>query len=355
MLKKISRRLEIARFCHKVHPLWRPGYSKVYSRALHICRQWRFEPYEAYRLGLFKPDFDLENLNAFISRKALTKIQERFNPPALAELAKNKGLFYYHCLKNRIPVAPVFVISTEPAQLWHCTSGKTLQNLQEKIEFLNLGLPEMFVIKPLYGAYGKSIYVFDKFIDHLNKSYTVKELLSFIESNYPDGFIIQQKVENHPEIVSLTGCRALQTVRMITFVDNTGQARILHSHFKPITKPGIVIDTHIEGLTGNVEVPVDIDSGILSEGNRIGSNGPGITTIAKHPLTNHFFGGFKMPLWREACETVKRAAIDFLPLRTIGWDVAISAERTYIIEANVWWDPPNQHRKMSEILKQMQD
>lgn len=50
---------------------------------------------------------------------------------------------------------------------------------------------------------------------------------------------------------------------------------------------------------------------------------------------------------------VTEAAHKFLPLMTIGWDVALSGEGPYIIEANVWWDPPNQHLTMDKMLEQM--
>jgi hypothetical protein len=357
--RKIIASLEIARYCHRIVPVWRAGlYLKVYSGAWRICRRRRFEPREAFRLGLFRPDFDSRCLCDFISRRELTKIQERLNPPESAELAKNKGMFYYHCLKHGIPVPQLFVVCQGPSQKWQCNPEGTLSTTEEKKAFLLTRLPQTFVIKPVYGAYGKDVYVFcreeNRFVDNLNKPYSAEEFCALTESVYPDGFIIQQKVENHPSIVELTGCEALQTARIITFVADDKAVRLLHSHFKTITKPGIVIDTHIEGLAGNVEIPVEIESGIFGPGNQIVSTGQGIITIANHPITGRTLVDFQLPFWRQVCEMVKHAAVSFLPLRTIGWDVAFSRDKTCIIEANVWWDAPNQHRKMSEILKQIQ-
>jgi hypothetical protein len=100
---------------------------------------------------------------------------------------------------------------------------------------------------------------------------------------------------------------------------------------------------------------VEIESGILGPGNQIVSTGLGIITITSHPITGRILAGFQLPFWRQACEAVKNAAVSFLPLRIIGWDVAFTRDKVSIIEANVWWDAPNQHRKMFEILKQIQD
>jgi hypothetical protein len=155
--------------------------------------------------------------------------------------------------------------------------------------------------------------------------------------------------------VALTGSEALQTVRIITIIDGRKDCRIIHAHFKPITKLGVFVDTHLEGLTGNVEVPIDIENGTLGTGNQITSTGNGIITMSEHPLTGKSFREFKLPAWQEACGMVKETTYKFLPIRTIGWDVALSPSGPYIIEANIWWDPPNQHMRMDEILKEMSD
>lgn len=316
-------------------------------------------PCEAFRLGLFHPDFDCRCLDNIISRKFTTKIQKQLNPENFVEMAANKGLFHYRCIDCDIPVPRLYMVCPGVLNNWHCRMAGLLTTREQKTELLEKRLPHIFVTKPLHGAYGKGFYVFrrkkDDFVDHLGNHYNSQEMLTFTESVYPRGFIIQQKMRNHTAIVALTDCEALQTVRMITFVDSKGRVRLVHTHFKPITKPGIVIDTYLEGLTGNVEVPVDIDSGILRQGNQIVSTGRGIITVERHPITGKSFAGFELPFWRDACELVKTAATQFLPLRTIGWDVALAPDQPYIIEANAYWDPPNQHLRMNEILDLMRD
>jgi hypothetical protein len=316
-------------------------------------------PCEAFRLGLFHPGFDCCCLDNFVSRKVMTKIQKRLNPESSAELTKNKGLFYYRCLERGIPVPGSYIICQGKAGQWDRQQDGLLRDRKDKTEYLKKHLPDKFVIKPLYGSYGKGFRVYSRgengFIDNLGKTYNAAELLKFIESDYPDGFVMQQKMENHPAILEFSGCEGLQTVRMITFVTRKGDVRLVHANFKPITQRNVVIDNLIEKLTGNVEVPVDIESGILGQGNQIISTGEGIAPLTNHPVTSKVFAGFKLPLWRDACELVKTAAPQFLPLRTIGWDVALGPDRPFIIEGNVWWDPPNQHLRMNEILDLMRD
>jgi hypothetical protein len=326
---------------------------------MRLCRQRRFEPKEAFRLGLFHPDFDVSRLNNFVSRKEMTKIQKRLNPEASAQLTKNKGMFYARCLERGIPVPELYIVRNGQTCRWDIYQGGSLCNKQEKTEYLKKRLPDKFVIKPLYGSYGKDVRVYRRnetgFTDNLGKMYRSPELVGFIESAYHGGFVMQQKIENHPAILKISGCEGLQTARIITFVTDRGDVRIVHANFKPITRQDVVIDNLIEDLTGNVEVPVEIETGMLGCGNQIVSTGRGIVQMETHPVTGYTFAGFILPFWREACDTVKRAAIQFLPLRTIGWDTALGPDRPCIIEGNVWWDPPNQHLRMNEIIRQMQD
>jgi hypothetical protein len=289
----------------------------------------------------------------------MTKIQKQFNPESFAELVKNKGVFYSRCMERGIYVPTLYTVCRGQTSQWDIQQDGSVCNKREKTEYLENHLPDKFVIKPLYGSYGRDVRVYRRnetgFTDNLGKIYSSPELVGFIESAYSGGFVIQQKMENHPAILKISGCEGLQTVRIITFVTDRGDVRIVHANFKSITRQDVVIDNLIEDLTGNVEVPVEIESGVLGCGNQIISTGWGIAPLATHPVTGYTFAGFILPLWHEACDTVKKAAIQFLPLRTIGWDTALGPDRPCIIEGNVWWDPPNQHLRMNEIIRQMQD
>ncbi len=326
-------------------------------RNIRICNQRGYAPIEAFRLGFFSPDFDTLQIDKFTSRKALTKIQERLNPPSCAELVKNKVLFYRYCIEAKITAPQWYVASAGERQFWNSFNNKMMSSVKDKTEFIEQELPGDFVIKPARGAYGNEVIIINRtnkgFEDTDGSSYSALELHDYIQAHYQDGFIIQQRVKNHPAIAALTGSEALQTVRIISMVDSEGSCRVIHAHFKPITKQGVFIDTYLDGLTGNVEVPVDIEKGTLGAGNQITSTGQGIITIYKHPLTGSSFEGFKLPCWHESCEMVKEAAYKLLPIRTIGWDVALTPSGPCIIEANIWWDPPNQHTRMDRILKEM--
>ena len=64
----------------------------------------------------------------------------------------------------------------------------------------------------------------------------------------------------------------------------------------------------------------------------------------------------ELPIGAAAKELVTSAALTFLPLRTIGWDVALTPMGPVLIEGNAWWGPfHNAHGLMGRYLKYNRD
>lgn len=352
-VKKLLRLFRIANFCHKLTPVWNINYLRCFLCAVRLCSKERFSPDEAFRLGLFRPNISPDESSKYISRKKLTKVQEAVNPVSWAFLLKDKGIFYRYCMALGVPIPKLYAIFFRKTAGWPY-NGSALTTRDDWKRFFDSRLPSEFVIKPVQGAYGKGLNVFARsekgFIDAFGKSYTAQQLYDFMLLHpRDDSFVIQQRLKNHPELIRLSGTQSLQTVRIITFVDNNGRCRILHAHLKPIIGRHLV-DTFIDGLTGNVEAAISLDDGVLKPANQITSTGSGIKTISTHPETSVSFDRFQLPLWPQTCRLIKETAPKFLPVRAIGWDIALTPDGPFIVEANVWWDPPNQHHCMNTIL-----
>ena len=71
--------------------------------------------------------------------------------------------------------------------------------------------------------------------------------------------------------------------------------------------------------------------------------------MERHPETDVAFDGFVLPHWKRVCSLIVEAAEHFVPVRAIGWDVAITPTRPVIIEGNIWWDAHNQHETMDVV------
>ena len=352
---KIQRLLKVARYSHRVVPVWRRGYPKTFRRAERLCRLGRFLPEEAFRLGLFSKEVDAGEQGRYLSRKKLTKVQKALNPVSWVAVLKNKGMFYSFCSAFGIAIPRLYAMYFPRCAGWSYL-GHDLKRRNEWCRFIRDRLPDEFVIKPTRGAYGRGINVFKRvgngFVGAQGKCCSAADIYEMIRSD-ADGYLIQQRLKNHPSIVQLSGTEALQTVRIITFVDEQCRPHVIHAHFKPIVGDHI-IDTYLDGLIGNIEAPVRLSDGVLAAANQVTGNGDGIRIVSRHPRTGSLFEGFRLPFWDQACRVVKEAAAGFVPIRTIGWDVALTPEGVCVVEGNVWWDAPNQHGTMPGIVETLQ-
>ena len=64
--------------------------------------------------------------------------------------------------------------------------------------------------------------------------------------------------------------------------------------------------------------------------------------------------GFQLPVWTEACQLAREAARLFLPLRFVGWDIALTETGPVLVEANWNSDPPNPHQSLHLLREAIQ-
>jgi len=343
----------IVRFCHRATALYSPNCFNVFLRALRLCYREQFSPKEAYQLGLFDPKLSPGQLSKYISKKKRINLQLSLNPISWNVLTRDKGIFYRYCMALGIPIPKLYAIFFRTNAGWSC-NGAILKSRSDWEKFLDTQLPTEFVIKPAKGARGKEVNIFsrtkDGFIDAFGKTYRAADIYDTMLSahNY-DSFVIQERLKNHLELVYLSDVHFLQTVRIITLVDRNNHCRILYAYLKLITGQNVT-DNFDRGQSGNIETRVSLDDGVLKPAVGVATNGLSIKAISNHPKTGLSFDGFKLPLWGPACRLVKKTAPMFLPLRTIGWDVALTPNGPCILEANNWWAAPNEHQCMDVIL-----
>ena len=121
-----------------------------------VCRQGRFEPFEAYRLGLFQPRFEENLLDECTSRKITTKLQKAVNPESWEPLLKNKGLFYRYLMANELPVPQLYAIFFKQVPGWSCDG--TILAGRADWERLIMTIPaDEFVVKPCTGSFRRRI------------------------------------------------------------------------------------------------------------------------------------------------------------------------------------------------------
>ena len=351
-VKKTKHLFLTARLAVKASSMYGAGYFKILSRALALCSEQRFLPDEAFRLGLFNPNVSADELRRHLSRKKLTRIQKSLNPESWAPLLKNKSLFYRYCMALDTAIPKLYGIFVKGMAGW-CFDNSILHTSDDWLLFFEKKVADEFVIKPSRGAFGEGVRVFSreggKFVDSFGKRYMAADIYSIMALDSEcDSFVIQERLKNHQEIIRLTDTEYLQTARITTVMDADGCCHIIQTHLKVITGSNVT-DSFDHGRTGNMQAVICPADGVLKSAVTTPPDGSGIKAMDIHPKTGIAINGFRLPLWRQACVLVNETAPKFMPLRTIGWDVALTPRGPVIVEGNIWWDPFSHHRRGNEI------
>jgi hypothetical protein len=130
---------------------------------------------------------------------------------------------------------------------------------------------------------------------------------------------------------------ALGGARIIT-VNRNGQVSVVFAYIKIPTGNNIA-DHFEDGRTGNLIADIDISSGIM--GRCFAPSKAYVNLIEsceRHPESGELITGFEFPHWQEMISTVKRAALNFDSLCTVGWDIALCEEGPTLLEANWRYD-----------------
>lgn len=330
-------------------------YRRVLRRGLTWQKYRGFTCRELFVEGLLHPKFRSEQIDCFLSKRETIVIQRMLNPSHCSSLLKNKILMYKHLAAATLPhpeVLAVFDKTTAGVSSNH----RILTTRQDWIDYIQTDVPDEFFIKPAYGTTGLGVKHFRKDGDRLTdgkESVGISQVYDDMK-NYPDSpaYLIQRRIKNHPAIVEFTGKHMLQTMRIVTYVNRHFQPEILFTAFKFILGEAVV-DNFRRGEINNTYAFIDAASGRIDLCVLKHKNGQPADLVALHPVTQKPFRDFNIPFWSESLEAARQAAVQFLPIRCVGWDIAITEQGPSIIEGNIWWDPYNRLAYKQRILEDL--
>ncbi len=314
---------------------------QILSHLLAVYRRTGIRPAEALAIGLGDPSIAREIEAGCIGKDELVRLQSRLNPTELTCLTEDKGIFYPLCERLGVLVPKTYAVVAREGGWGAATphfSGRDAW-----ASFLASSLPDELVSKPAEGVYGAGVHVWRRggrgFVDQRGRELSPAELHDALCSDaHYTRFVLQARVFNHPALRRLSGSPALQTVRVTTLVDRAGDVHLLHA-FARIVVGDNVIDNFHYGRTGNLAALVNVDSGVLGPAQTRSPDGVGILIASAHPGTGLAIEGFALPCWDEVLDLARRCARLFLPVRAVGWDIAITPEGPLVIEGNRLWDP----------------
>jgi len=343
MVEKIIRKANLLRFSWRASRHYQQPLVATLRRTWRLYRERRFLAEEAYAAGLLELACDPELLNFAVSRRYQAQVQRRINPASWSPLLVDKGIFYRFCEAQGIPVPDLYAIYFRHTP-GYCRQGIPLYDPEQWAQFIATSLPSEFVVKPCDSYRGTGVRGFtrtgpDRFLGSDGVAVTSRQIVdSLCHSREAENFVIQQRLHSHHALSALSRNSNLQTLRITTFIDRAMKCHILFSHLKLMTLGHVFADNIGDGRSGNLINVICLETGRISRSLLKTPDGSGGQALSHHPVTGRELIGFPIPYWCEACDLARRTAPAFLPVRSVGWDVAVTDDGVRILEGNIWWD-----------------
>ncbi len=352
----IKHPLKIVSFARKMraaHELYGKPYPELLRRFLRLCEHELFTPREVFLWDLLGAKFGDDEFQLALSKTACVSLQQHLNSPAAAALTEDKAIFYQYCASNGLP-SPRLLAVMGPQIGW-TPDRSVLASDDDWSRFFAEIDSSSIVIKPALGVYARGVRLLRRdgadWVDARGHRLTPQELTRDLrqDASY-NSFVVQERAYPHPRLVELSGTTYMQTLRVVTVVLPGQGAQVAFPLVKVIAGSSAV-DNFSYGATGNFLAPIDLATGRIECARAARPGGVGTEVIDRHPVTGVPFAGFEVPLWDEACDLARRAAMSFLPLITIGWDIGITPDGPQLIEGNAWWDPVHTMEKKMDVFR----
>ncbi len=341
-VKAIRKIVEFTGYAFSIQSYVNQSVAKCIFQFFFLYFQHGFMPEESFQYGLICPVPSKCRREEFTSRMKMTQVQRSINPESMEPLTEEKSIFYRFCEEMKIPTPRVYAYFFQNSIGWSFAKSE-MRNFRDWHYFFQNDIPNEFVVKASRGVYGQCIKMYFKnsntIKDESGQTVSPEQILIHMRANHQyESFVIQERLKTHAELACLCGSDFLHTFRVITLVDKHGDVEILHAFYKPIVGKN-VIDNHDHGKLGNLICEISLSTGQLCDAVKLSPTRPGLEYVLHHPDTKFQFNGFKIPLWEEICQLAREAAYKFVPVRTIGWDIALTPEGPAVVEANMLYDP----------------
>lgn len=310
-LRRASWRLLRAAFL-----LWLPGRARTLAKAHGIGPERRAEIEALCRRRFLDPrDAIVQNLRSdaeaalYVRRFEEAAISRRLNPQYWDGTCAmdDKAEFAARCVRHGLPHPPLRAL---------CLRGRVEARALPEA-------PELF-LKPRFGTGGFGVGVCP--------AAGVADLAGLAarlarEAGTRTDWIAQDRLRSHPDLAD-AALDALSTVRVNTILDEAGRAEVVSVALKLATVPGALADN---GAGGGIHIGVEPGTGRLG----VGAGRAQSRMHERNPANGVLFRGRALPRFAEiVAQAIRAHETAFADYSYVGWDLAPTAERVWLIEGN---------------------
>lgn len=329
---------------------------RVLQNWLNAYGREKFSAHEIHFYGLADPYDSANRLQRYVSKEVADQFYRKHNPASDIVNIADKFRFTQLCLRNHL--ATPLTLGLFHNGTFQKIDSALLQTPQELTAFIHVLPPGEYLLKPNNGMLGLGISVLEKLADgglnYQNQKLSIddffqnlkqmeaslasyKKNVAVVEQDF-QGILLQSRVENHPDITKLTGFKMLQTVRICTHVTADNQVEILFAFMKLAGSEGLA-DAFNLGKTGNMLAEIDPTNGMLRKVHAMDQQQGCLVQVDRHPVTLTNLLEFTLPHWEACRQLAEQVSLAFLPLRAVGWDIAITDQGPMVLEGNENWVP----------------
>lgn len=285
---------------------------------------------------------DRSNITDYLGWRVQEQLAQILNSRAAVMPAWDKFTYHLYAAALDIPV-PTVVAFFRPnsTRCWHLP-GTFLRTPEELADWLRRNNTWPLFAKPCYSQQSMGCYCLAAYAAEDDALVTedgqrlpvegfVKDVV--LAPNGPFfrqdmGYLFQQVLRPHADVVALTGSRATSCIRVV-IVQDDGRQEIVAAVWKLIRGANIS-DTRIDDALGHIHAPVDLPTGRLGAARKDYEE----LSYPIHPDTGIAIEGFQVPYWEEAVATCLSAASVFPMLHIQHWDLAVTESGPCLLEIN---------------------
>ena len=241
-------------------------------RALRLRYRSLFTLSEMMDWGLTDPAISSAQIDKYLSVRARDRVIARTNAYHNATEVHDKTRTYLRCKRGQVPVPKMHgMLRGEPDR----PSGGDQMYSVPNVDWAEVPNGPL-VAKPVCGMQGRAVVFLEKqgeWLQRGDKRIRTAEVSKYLRQEAAKDetllafakyvglpafdFLVQERLTPHPALAALCGGDGMQCVRVVTYLDSSGEVHIPFSCFKFLRRGGLIDNFHL----GNLLASLDPDTG----------------------------------------------------------------------------------------------